>query len=278
LTRKTYSHKTMKKALILCVTLSITLFTNAQETTPAYTPAVVQEVKPVRLGFAIAPALTWLTNDVKQLDTKGQRLGFSYGVTIDFTIAKSNNYSLATGFLIGHTGGKLNYAEGASLEPSITPEKSGITEYNAKLQYINVPLTLKLKTNEIGYMSYFGQFGLLGGVKIGAKKDGQTGFENTKSNIEYDNERFNDDSRLFNAGLLIGIGAEYNISGNTNLVFGIQYFRGFTNVLDFNLDRVNTDGLVEFDLPDTDVNRKALVGPRAVSFLNHVALQVGVIF
>jgi hypothetical protein len=268
----------MKKAFILCVALSTTLFTNAQETTPAYSPAVEQEVKPVRLGFAIAPALTWLSSETKQLNTQGLRFGFAYGVTVDFSIAKSNNYSLATGFMIGHTGGKLNYAEGASLEPGVTPMRSGRTEYNAKLQYINVPITLKLKTNEIGYMSYFGQFGVLGGVKIGAKKDGQTSFDNPSSVVPYDNEGFNDDSRLFNAGLLIGLGAEYNISGSTNLVFGIQYFRGFTNVLDLNLDKVDKDGLVEFNLPENDITRIPNGGPRASAFLNQIALSIGVIF
>jgi len=268
----------MKKALILCVALSTTLFTSAQESQAGFTTAVAQDVKPVRLGFTVAPAMTWLSSETKELDTKGLRLGFSYGVTVDFTIAQSNNYSLATGFLISHTGGKLNYAEGASLEPGVTPLRSGRTEYNAKMQYINVPFTLKLKTNEIGYMSYFGQFGLLGGVKIGSKKDGQTSFDTVTGIVPYDNESFNADSRLFNAGMLIGIGTEYNISGGTNLVFGIQYFRGFTNVLDFNLHQVDKDGIVQFDLPENDIARKANSGARARGFLNHVALQVGVIF
>lgn len=266
----------MKKALILCGTLSITLFTNAQEATPAYTPAVAQEVKPVRLGFAIAPALTWLTSDTRGIDTKGQRIGFAYGVLVDFTIAKSNNYALATGFFINHSGGKLQYIDAQSKspsDPSVTRQTAN-TDIAAKIQYIEVPFTLKLKTNEIGYMSYFGQFGVLGGVKLGAKQNGEFTFNEFGTNPQLiDNEGYNDDTRLFNAGLLIGIGTEYNISGNTNLVFGIQYYRGFTNVLDRKVLVTNENNDIVLD-----ENLNPRVGSKASAFLNHVALQIGVIF
>jgi len=262
----------MKKALILCVALSTTLFTSAQESQAGFTSAAAQEVKPVRLGFAVSPALTWLASETKQLGTQGQRLGFSYGVTVDFTIAQSNNYSLATGFLISHTGGKLQYAD-AIPRTNNGPFESAQTAIDAKLQYINIPFTLKLKTNEIGYMSYFGQFGVLAGVKMGAKQNGTTTFDNDLFKKAIENESYKAESRLFNAGLLIGIGAEYNISGGTNLIFGINYFRGFTNVLDFSTYNTNDTNNVLFNDDGTPSK-----GPRAVGFLNHVALSLGVIF
>lgn len=266
----------MKKAFILCVALSTTLFTNAQETTPAYSPAVTQDVKPVRLGFAIAPAITWLQSETRGIDTKGQRIGFSYGVIVDFTIAKSNNYALATGFTINHTGGRLQYIDAQSKTPSnpLALKQTANTDIAAKIQYIEIPLTLKLKTNEIGYMSYFGQFGVLSGVKLGAKQNGEFNYNEIGTNPQLiDNESYNDKTRLFNAGLLIGIGTEYNISGTTNLVFGIQYYRGFTNVIDRKV--LITD---EFNEIVLDENLNPRVGSKASAMLNHVALQIGVIF
>jgi len=262
----------MKKAIILCVALSTTFFSIAQESTTSYTPVQTKEVKPVRLGFAVAPALTWLSTDVKGLNTKGQRLGFSYGVIVDFTLAGSNNYAIGTGFVINHTGGKLQYADAVKRTNNGLFE-SAQTEIDVKLQYIDIPLTLKLKTNEIGYMSYFGQFGILTGVKLGAKQNGTSSFDVDQFKKAIENESYNDQSRLFNAGLLIGLGTEFNISGNTNLVFGLQYYRGFTNVLDFNTYNTDDKNTVLFN-EDGSPSR----GARAKGFFNHVALQVGVIF
>ena len=37
--------------------------------------------------------------------------------------------------------------------------------------------------------------------------------------------------QIFRTGLNIGAGAEWNLSGNTSLVFGVTYNLGFSNVL-----------------------------------------------
>jgi hypothetical protein len=274
----------MKKALILCVALITSISSFAQETTtpapatttapPVATPVAPEVIKPVRLGFAVAPAITWLTNETKGLESSGSRFGFSYGVIVDFTIGKSNNYALGTGFYISHTGGKLQYydAQVRTIDGN-SLLTSAYTDIAVKMQYIEVPFTLKLKTNQIGYMSYFGQFGVLGGIKLGAKQDGSLTYNNSPGeDTVIDNESYNDQTQLFNFGLLIGIGTEYNISGNTNLTFGIQYFRGFTNVIDKTLYQLDDNN--DLVLDDT----KPIPGSKATAMLNRVSLTIGVMF
>lgn len=248
-----------------------------------YSPAPTQDVRPVRLGFLARPALTWLTAENPELDSKGVRMGFSFGFMVDFTIAQNNNYALGTGLLINLAdGGKLKYAD---YDPEALENNEivrGVTNVSHNYQWLEVPLTLKLKTNQIGYMTYFGQLGLQGGVKLSAKQNGdfEKNEEGTRANI-IDNENINDDTQLFNAGLLVGLGAEYNISGNTNIVFGITYYRGFTNVLKDDVFATNDDGEVEFKNIDDGEGGTLLApitGSKRRAMLSNISLNVGVIF
>jgi hypothetical protein len=93
-----------------------------------------------------------------------------------------------------------------------------------------------MKTNEIGYMTYFGQFGLITGIKTKARAtDNAAKFDlenkTAAKEAEISDLNIDDDMQLFRFQLSIGGGAEYNISGSTSLVFGINYNLGFSNVL-----------------------------------------------
>jgi len=271
--------KNMKKVLIFSL---LSVFCASGFSQSEYSAAPTQEVKPVRLGFLARPALTWLSADNRELDTKGVRPGFSFGFMVDFTIAQNNNYAVATGLLINLAdGGKLKYTD--VREPSTNdPIEQGITDVNHNYQWLEVPLALKLKTNQIGYMTYFGQLGLQGGVKLSAKANGDFQFDSEGEDTRLiDQENINDDTRLFNAGLLVGLGAEYNISGNTNILFGITYYRGFTNILKGNVIQTNEKGEVDYQQVD-DGNGNTILAPvegaKRRATLGNIALNVGVIF
>jgi opacity protein-like surface antigen len=94
-----------------------------------------------------------------------------------------------------------------------------------KLQYIEVPLTLKLKTVKINEVRYYGQFGLSNGFMIGAKHD----VDITNGMSEKD-VNFKDDIKFYRAGLIIGAGAEFEVSGNTSITTGLTFNNGFTDI------------------------------------------------
>lgn len=247
-----------------------------------YSAAPSQDIRPVRLGFLARPALTWLSAQNPELDSKGVRMGFAFGFMVDFTIAQNNNYAVATGLLMNLAdGGQLNYADVRS-PSSAESLQQGVTDVSHNYQWLEVPLTLKLKTNQIGYMTYFGQLGLQGGVKLSAKQNGDFQFDSGGEDTRLiEQENINDDTQLFNAGMLVGLGAEYNISGNTNIVFGITYYRGFTNVLKGDVYETNDKGDVVFQNID-DGNGGTIIAPvtgsKRRAMLNNISLNVGVIF
>jgi opacity protein-like surface antigen len=129
-----------------------------------------------------------------------------------------------TGISIDNTGGKLKY----DFEKEINTNSSSDTTLpvgsvlNYKLQYINIPLGLKFKTNQIGYTTFFTHLGINGGINI--KASGEI------DNFELNNENISDEVKLFTLGYFIGAGVEYSIAGNTAIVVGITYTNGFIDI------------------------------------------------
>ena len=178
----------------------------------SFTAADAQKFK---FGLTAAPGLAWLKPDTEGLESDGSKIAFSYGIIGDYNF--TDNYALSTGIEIAYKGGKIINRDTAI---STVGE---ITTFN--LQYIELPLTLKMKTNEIGYITYFGRFGFVPAYNIKAK--GEVDVSGTITEVDLDSE-VND----FNVSLLIGAGAQYALSGETALIGSINFENGFLDVLD----------------------------------------------
>lgn len=223
----------MKNIKILGISLlTIIHLANAQETENSY--------KKFRFGLAVQPNLSWMKVESKEFESNGISPKFSYGLLAEFAFAQ--NYGLATGIQILTTGGPVNYKipvyfrEDGNID-LISNSNFLLGRRNYGTQYLNVPLSLKMRTNEIGYMTYFAQFGLDAGFKTNAKSN-DTGTSNAAVTLTPQtpaNNRakhnINNDVNFFRLALNIGAGAEYNLSGSTSFVFGINYSNGFVNVL-----------------------------------------------
>ncbi|MGC9374397.1 MAG: porin family protein [Bacteroidales bacterium] len=176
------------------------------------------------------PKLSWMSPDLKDVSSEGSKLGVNIGLNVDNYFAK--NYAFMTGISIDNTGGKLKYdfeknIDTRSAEDSIIPAGSVL---NYKLQYINIPLGLKFKTNQIGYTTFFTHLGINGGINI--KATGEV------DNFELNNENISDEVKLFTLGYFIGAGVEYSIAGSTAIVIGITYTNGFIDITPDNNNKV----------------------------------------
>lgn len=180
--------------------------------------AQAQDSKSFRFGIKVAPNLGFIKPDTKGLKNDGTRLGYTFGLMGDFRLGANNNYALATGLFLNNVGGKTTF-----------PWKGENLIRQSKYQYIEVPITLKLKTNEIGYMTYFGQIGFGTAFNISAKSD----FDDVSTGrvVRLTDEDIMDHTSLFKASLIVGAGLEFNFSGNTSAMIGVNYNNGFTNIL-----------------------------------------------
>lgn len=200
----------------------------------------------VRFGLTFSPNLSWVKPDGQDNEKTGNRFGYSFGLLVDVPIGDNENYAFATGVLLNNTGGKFtttgSYDNGDTINPVVTNVD---LESTYKLRYIEVPLTIKLKTNEIGYITYFGQIGFGTAFNIRSKADVET-VEAITGNVTLEEDRdIGDNTNLFKASLIVGGGLEFNITGDTRLMAGIMYNGGFTNIADGVQDNEGKDVKVQ---------------------------------
>ncbi|NGF57689.1 PorT family protein [Parapedobacter sp. SGR-10] len=165
--------------------------------------------KNFRLGLSINPNIGWYRYNDDDYKS-GSKMGFSYGLIADLGFAK--NYYFSTGLLIN------------SIASSVEPPASAAD--NAKrdlirLQYVDVPLTVKLKSNENELGRFYGQFGFTAGFKVSGKE--KLAGETKKRGIDKDD--------LFRLGLQLGGGAEWKLNDNLALLTGLSFNNGFTRAI-----------------------------------------------
>lgn len=186
----------------------------------------------VRFGIKVAPNMSWLRSDTKGLESDGSKIGFTFGLVTEFPIGAAGNYRFATGLFLNNVGGKITtpfiYTEnGNELTKGLVSD--------LKLRYIELPLTMKLMTKEIGYMRYYGQIGFGAAFNVRAKADfDQPKYDSNNGALlgfeSLVDEDVKDFTQPFRASLIIGAGLEYNFSGSTTLQVGVNYNNGLTNI------------------------------------------------
>ena len=214
----------MKKVFLFLVTLSMMAAEMAAQdaTDDART----------RFGIKVAPNLSWTRSDTKGLESDGSRFGYSVGLLAEFPIGISGNYRFATGVFLTNIGGKTAYSY--STADTVGRSTTVLDQRTLNLRFIELPLTIKLMTNEIGYVRYYGQLGLMAGANLRARQDFETTFTTagvvtTVSDTEID---VKDQIRSVRAALVIGAGMEYNFSGQTALLAGVTYNSSIINLLE----------------------------------------------
>ena len=263
--------------------------------------------KDFRFGLKIEPSFNWLSPDkAEKFESGGIKMGFGIGAMTDFKLG--GNVWLSTGVAVDFNGAKLNYLDNTITDSSgfypgyfhySSGQSSGIvsvddvntalldtasttfSEYSflklkertIRAHYVNIPLFIKRKTKEIGYLTYFGQFGLNTSIKTKARStdagDIISATNLASSDLDYlDIEK---EVNLFKLAGSIGGGFEYNLSESTSLSVGIVFDYGFTSLTKKTSDHViaieNGQATTEFE-SYTDQNNKA----------NAVRLTIGILF
>jgi hypothetical protein len=174
----------------------------------------------LQFGIFVDPQVAWMSSDNNEVTSNGSRIGFNFGLALHNFFTE--NYAFTTGISLNHVGGKLRHADSTFFrtQEGVDTLLPGTT-ISYKLQYLNVPIGLTLKTNEIGYMTYFAQLGIDVQFNLKAVGDESNGFED---------EKINDEVNLFNLGYHFGIGMEYSLGGNTSIVLGLSFSQSLIDV------------------------------------------------
>ncbi len=245
----------MKKIVALLLTIAI-----SQNSFGQVSVTEDNDIKNFRFGLQVGTSFDWLNIDKENKFEKGGiGTGFDWGLQMEFKLNKT--ISVLTGVSLKSNTFKLKYASASSFDTTyyvlnkddefidVKPTNFDTTvlsnttnstywlkDRKIKANYVNIPIALKMKTNEIGYLTYYGQFGANFGFKTKARAFDQvaimdsigdpTPTQATKEKID-----LNSGVSPIRVGLLIGAGAEYNFSGSTSAFLTIQYNHYFTGAL-----------------------------------------------
>ncbi len=179
----------------------------------------------IKLGFQFSPTISWMTTNNNQIVNSGSNAGFKFGLIAENYFQE--NYAITSGInLLINQGGTLNHGIGGNFFP--TSELSD-TIYNnieanenitRKFQMVEIPLGIKLRTNQFGYLRYYGEIPVLLHVRTQARADF----------LDTSRENITPDSGIVNLSWGIGGGAEYAIADDTAIVGGIYFHNGLLDM------------------------------------------------
>ncbi len=183
----------------------------------------------VRFGFQLSPTFGWMNTNVNQINPQGTNLGLKLGMVGEFYFRENYAVTSGIGFFF-NAGGTLFHERGGSYwqdsdvpMSAIEAMEDGEVKLKYGIQYVEIPIGLKMRTREFGYLRYYAEPFLALGFETqatGSVKGPGVGDEAEKINIR-------SEVNGLNMSWGIGAGVEYSISEGTSLVGGLAYQAGF---------------------------------------------------
>lgn len=194
-------------------------------------------------GLRFNPVFSWMRAESDDpnvtMSSGGLGLGFSVGLMGDYFI--KDNYGISVEARITQLTAKFSYATSHIDFPGADPAQDN----TLSLQYVELPISLKMKTNEIGYTKYYGQAGIIPALNTRARADRKITNSNYNAGQKEkamlvlgqakdpeENVNVKSEISAFDMFVMIGGGMEYTLSGTTALLGGISYQHGLMNVND----------------------------------------------
>ncbi|WP_165779275.1 outer membrane beta-barrel protein [Brumimicrobium salinarum] len=224
----------MKKILTLALASTMFFSANAQDAAD----------KKVMAGLTFGGALNF---NKPQTNTIDANVGgdFVAGMALDWNF--SNNIGLATGLEFDFNRFRTTYNKDiffdyrdknviqAKDEPNNAETSFMLNERKHKSIYLTIPVMLKFQTNFMGYMRYYGKFGVRNSFLLTTRTNNEGQGFNELGAIDKEITQLDD---MISPGVMsfykgsIGLsgGAEYNITGSTVLVAELGFYYGFSEV------------------------------------------------
>lgn len=166
-----------------------------------------------RYGASLAPTVSWWLVEGDNYISSGSKIGFQLGGTLDLTLGSKERFALQTG---------LNFtsAPGAYEDNPVGLNSNG-KSWDFSVTTIDLPLQLRLRSDQLGKVVLFAQYGATFGFTLSSKitvNDGKSGGDN----FEYEGS---------NTSLTMGTGLEYAMSDDRSLVFTLFFMNGIKSMV-----------------------------------------------
>jgi hypothetical protein len=190
----------------------------------AVAPAAFAQVE---IGLKVSPSIVYLRPDSPantSFTSEKAKLSFGGGIFVDYFFGE--NYAFNTGLFLTGKGGTISYNDQAAAPAGGTT--SVRVEQKIAMQYLELPLTVKLFTNEVAPDTrvYFQVGGSLA-VPVQVRIDGDKYYTDAYDN----NNQTKAGKHVFDidANIIGGAGVEYQLGQSTKLLAGISYHHGLVD-------------------------------------------------
>lgn len=201
----------------------------------------------LRLGLQLSPTISWISVNDDQINKTGSSVGISVGGIAEYYFTENLAFTGGFGVSFGQ-GGTLQHEHGGNYWPNSELSDDRLNtgdkplpdnvKLRYRLQYIQIPLAIKLRTNERGYLRYFAELPV---ITLGMNTHARGDIEGQE--IDFSKENISKDVNFFNMQLGLGGGVEYSISPSTSLVGGLYLNFGLNDI-------TKDDGVRAADNPD----------------------------
>jgi hypothetical protein len=243
--------------------------------------ATQAQISGYKIGIKVSPNISYMKSENGDITIDRAPLKFGFGLVVDKMFAE--NYAIGTGVNVYRVGGRTRF-----MYEETVNEVSSIYDLtrDCKLTYVEVPLTLKLRTSPIAGITYWGQFGAgvsylykaYGDDNVQMKYDNQDAGGAYRSNIgslvaDSGNE-IQKDLMPVRASMIIAAGIEYPISGSTAIMAGITYNGGLISTYKAKEEVVKLTS----DKPTFSTDKKTVETTGRNIAANLIELNIGIIF
>lgn len=225
--------KSMKKLLITVLITTFSIGINAQEAAE----------KKVLAGLSLGTGMNFNNPQTNAIESK-VGVDFTAGMAVDWHF--SDNIALSTGLEFEFNRFRhlfknptfFDYSDKEILQRgnksdenfSNTGEGSfNLEERRYRNIYLSLPVMLRFQTGYMGYLRYFGKFGLRNNFLLQTRSD-NFGDDILPDNTELEDMRIPGDLSFYKGSIGLSVGAEWNFAGSTVLVGEIGYYYGFTEI------------------------------------------------
>ena len=178
----------------------------------------------LRIPHGIAP-------DAEGYENDGSVIGVSAGFIADIGLADDSS-SINTGINYDYLNGKLKL-------PYATSDGSGTMSRKYNLRYVELPLTIKMRTNSLEILPIPANWESARLLMSEPKSQDEFTLDDGTV-LSDDNNDVSKEIALVKESLIIGAGAEYFIDESTSLFVQFTFNAGLTNILTGN-NSLNTD-------------------------------------